>query len=198
MGHLLKNFLLKMIYGLAITVLIALFNSAHCARNSPPSTALRERTIDPFSTELMQEDGFKSAAAPECKGQLGWIYRNGFCYLFTSYHETFLKSEEECNKVGGYLADVLDNDENNWIKSVLNVINPKDGTDYWLGGLDADRNKGMYWMTGNPMNFHNFVDNQPDGQPYAHADFDLGFSWNAKDDANDKDNGFICKRPITG
>merc|ERR1739844_153150 len=86
----------------------------------------RERTIDPFSTELMQEDGFKSAAAPECKGQLGWVYRNGFCYLFTSYHETFLKSEEECNKVGGYLADVLDNDENNWIKSVLNVINPKD------------------------------------------------------------------------
>ena len=75
--------------------------------------------------------------------------------IFTfSYHETFLKSEEECNKVGGYLADVLDNDENNWIKSVLNVINPKDGTDYWLGGLDANRDgdrkdHGMYWMTGN-------------------------------------------------
>ena len=28
-------------------------------------------------------------------------------------------------KVGGYLADVLDGDENNFIKSVLNVINPK-------------------------------------------------------------------------
>ena len=70
-----------------------------------------------------------------------------------SYHETFLKAEEECNKVGGYLADVLDNDENNWIKSVLNVINPKDGTDYWLGGLDANRDgdkagHNMYWMTG--------------------------------------------------
>ena len=28
-------------------------------------------------------------------------------------------------QVGGYLADVLDGDENNFIKSVLNVINPK-------------------------------------------------------------------------
>merc|ERR1712086_1109400 len=160
MGHLLKNFLIKMIYGLAITVLIALFNSAHCARNSPPSTSLRQREIDPFSTELMQEDGFKSAAAPECKGQLGWVYRNGFCYMFTSYHETFLKAEEECNRDG-----------------------------------DKDHH-GMYWMTGNPMTFDDFIDEQPDGNPYAHMDFDQGFAWNAKDDANDKDNGFVCKRPL--
>ena len=79
-------------------------------------------------------------------------------FSLSSYHETFLKAEEECNKVGGYLADVLDNDENNWIKSVLNVINPKDGTDYWLGGLDANRDgdrkdHGMYWMTGNFLNY---------------------------------------------
>ena len=38
--------------------------------------------------------------------------------------------------------------ENNWIKSVLNVINPKDGTDYWLGGLDVAFNMCWYY-TGN-------------------------------------------------
>ena len=43
-SHLIKNFLVKMIYSLAIPVLIALFNSAHCARNSPPSTSLRQRS----------------------------------------------------------------------------------------------------------------------------------------------------------
>ena len=47
---------------------------------------------------------------------------------------------------------------------------------------------------GNPMVFNNFVENQPDGKPYAHMDFDLKFAWNAKDDANDQDNGFICKK----
>ena len=52
------------------------------------------REIDPFSTGLMQEDGFKSAAAPECKGQLGWVYRNGFCYMFSRYKaDVFFKKQ---------------------------------------------------------------------------------------------------------
>ena len=45
------------------------------------------------------------------------------------------------------------------------------------------------------MNFNDFVENQPDGNPYCHMNYDLDFKWDAKDDANDKDNGFICKRP---
>merc|ERR1711953_1312835 len=72
------------------------------------------------------EDGNMRGAAPECGG-LGWVYHNGHCYLFDSVHTPYLAAEEKCNEVGGYLADVLDGDENNFIKSVLNVINPKDG-----------------------------------------------------------------------
>ena len=94
------------------------------------------------------ENGEIKAAAPECKGQLGWVYNNGFCYMFTSYHADYLEAEESCNEVGGYLADILTEEENNWIKSVLNVINPKDGTDYFIGGLDHNGDKDMQWMTG--------------------------------------------------
>ena len=54
----------------------------------------------------------------------------------------------------------------------------------------------MEWITGNEMCFDNFAQNQPDGNPYSHLDYNLDFGWNAKDDANDQDNGFICKRPI--
>jgi len=154
------------------------------------------RQLDEFATGTMMEDGNMRAAAPECRGQLGWVYHNGFCYMFTSYHTPFLEAEEECNEVGGYLADVLTAAENDWIKSVLAVINPKDGTDYWLGGLDADKDKGMQWITGAAMEFKNFVKDQPDGTPYAHMNYDLQFQWDSKDDANDKDNGFICKRPV--
>ena len=93
-----------------------------------------------------------SAAAPQCTGSLGWVYNEGYCYMFTSYHVDYLKAEELCNQEGAYLADVLNQNENNFIKSVLNVVNPKDGTDYWLGGLDADRNNGLQWMTGNFKN----------------------------------------------
>ena len=31
----------------------------------------------------------------------------GHCYMFTSYHLDFLKAEEQCNQVEGYLADIL-------------------------------------------------------------------------------------------
>ena len=55
----------------------------------------------------MMENGEIKAAAPECKGQLGWVYHNGACYMFTSYHADYLEAEECCNEVGGYLADIL-------------------------------------------------------------------------------------------
>ena len=30
-----------------------------------------------------------------------------------------------------------------------------DGTDYWIGGLDANKDKQLQWMTGNFMNRKN-------------------------------------------
>ena len=73
----------------------------------------------------MLEDGQLRAAAPQCRFGPGWIYHNGHCYLFTSYHEDFLRSEEICNERDAFLADILTKEEGDWIKSVLLVINPK-------------------------------------------------------------------------
>ena len=52
--------------------------------------------------------------------------------MHCSYHESYLNAEERCNEHGAYLADVLDQAENDFIKVVLRAVNPKDGTDYWL------------------------------------------------------------------
>ena len=53
-------------------------------------------------------------------------------------------------KVGGYLADVLDADENNFIKSVLNVINPKVTTStntlLDVGIQDISYDVGRNWL----------------------------------------------------
>ena len=73
----------------------------------------------------MLEDGKLKAAAPECRYGPGWIYWNGHCYQFTSYHEDFLKAEEICNEQNAYLADIPTKEEGDWIKSVLLLINPK-------------------------------------------------------------------------
>ena len=109
----------------------------------------------------------------------------------------YLKSEELCNEQGAYLADILDQAESDFIKTVLNAVNPKDGTDYWLGAMDIDRNKQMQWVTGKEMTFTDWKnDKEPEGNPYLHMNFDDDFRWDTKDDGNDRDNGFICKKTI--
>ena len=104
-----------------------------------------------------------------------------------SYHESYLAAEERCNEHNAYLADVLDQAENDFIKSVLRAVNPKDGTDYWLGAMDIDRNKNIQWLSGKPMTFTNWKnDKEPEGNPWLHMNFDADFAWDTKDDANDK------------
>ena len=68
----------------------------------------------------------------------------------------------------------------------------------FIGGMDADRDKGLQWITGADMTFTDFRENEPSGNPYLHMHWlaDDGFVWDTKDDADDKDNGFICKKPV--
>ena len=56
--------------------------------------------------------------------------------------------------------------------------------------------KYRFFILGAPMTYKDFVQNQPDGNQYAHMNYDKQFRWDAKDDANDKDNGFVCKRAL--
>ena len=62
--------------------------------------------------------------------------------------------------------------------------------------MDIDRNRELQWLSGKPMTFKDFVKDQPNGQPYLHMNFDAQFKWDTKDDANDQDNGFICKKAV--
>merc|ERR1719410_3049086 len=163
-------------------LVLTLFMTGVAVSAKTPGMTPAPRFLDQFSTGYMMEDGVRAQAAPECKDGLGWVYYNGHCYMFTSYHVDYLKSEELCNEQGAYLADILDQAESDFIKSVLTAVNPKDGTDYWLGGLDADRDKGLQWITGQPMAFTDFKDDkEPAGNPYLHMNFDAQFKWDTKD-----------------
>ena len=50
------------------------------------------------------------------------------------------------------------------------------------------------YFVGEKMAYKNYKKDEPAGLPYLHMNFDSEFAWDTKDDANDKDNGFICKR----
>ena len=96
----------------------------------------------------MVEEGVRVASEPECRFGLGWIYHAGNCYIVTSYHETFDNAQAACESAGAYLADILSEDEETFLKGVLNAVNPKDGTDYFLGGTDLDADGNMLWLSG--------------------------------------------------
>ena len=46
--------------------------------------------------------------------------------------------------------------------SIIYVLRPtpytQDGTDYWLGGMDIDRNKGLQWLSGGGAKYTVLVD----------------------------------------
>ena len=153
--------------------------------------AYRPRVVDPLSRDLMLEEGRLVPAAPMC--QDAWFYSNGSCYWFSSTRKDFQPAMDSCAEKGAYLADILTSQENSFIKSVLMVINPKDGTDYWAG---AQRGDGFQWNTGAPMDFTDFYPGANTGKPYLHLNYDQDFSWDTKNDRNDRDNRYICKKSV--
>ena len=154
-------------------------------------SSYRPRVVDPLSHSLMLEEGRMVPAAPMC--QDNWLYHNASCYWFSSTRKDFQPAMDSCAEKGAYLTDILSIEENTFIKSVLMVINPKDGTDYWAG---AQREGGFHWNTGAPMLFTDFYQGANKGKPYLHLNYDNDFAWDTKNDRNDRDNRYICKKSL--
>ena len=75
---------------------------------------------------------------------------------------------------------------------MLMVVNPKDGTDYWAGGLA----KELRWISGAPVVFTDFYPGANKGHKYIHMNFDANFAWDTKWDMKDRDNRYICKKSL--
>ena len=72
------------------------------------------------------------------------------------------------------------------------MINPRDGTDYWAG---AQTSSGL-WGTGAEMGFTDFYPGSNINKPLLHMNYDQDFSWDTKNDKNDKDNRYICEKSV--
>merc|ERR1712047_234169 len=118
------------------------------------------------SNELMLEDGVLVPANPSCED--GWYYHNSSCYWFSTTRMDFHPAMESCAEKGAYLTDILSQEENTFLKDMLMVVNPKDGTDYWAGGMA----KIHQWVSGANMNFN------------------ANFAWDTKWDMKDRDNRY--------
>ena len=157
------------------------------------SSGYRPRQIDPLATSVMLEEGRLVPANPECPES--WHYHNASCYWFSSTRLDWQPAMDSCEGKGAYLTDIITKEENMFIKDILMVINPRDGTDYWAGAADTWDGE-LRWSTGAPMDFLDFYQGANTGKPFLHMNFDKDFAWDTKNDKNDRDNRYICKKSV--
>ena len=91
-------------------------------------------------------------------------------------------------------ADITDVDTMECLRfNMNNQYTPGNGYDghYWAGGYRGG--DGEYrWDSGAPFTYNDFVDNRGD-DPYVHLTPGNNYSWNTKNDQNDRNNGCLCK-----
>lgn len=84
---------------------------------------------------------------------------NGHTYQFFDISMTWKEAKEYCEKLGGHLATITTEEEQNCI-SQNNYGANKDF--YWLGGTDETVEGNWKWITGEEWNYTNWCEGSPD------------------------------------
>ena len=89
-------------------------------------------------------------------------------------------------------AHIVDSDEmecvRTWMMKEIVTPNP---CHYWLGG-SRDEYGRYQWTSGHPMTYTDFVEN-PGNDLFIHLTPPNGYSWNTKNNQNDRNNGCLCR-----
>ena len=131
---------------------------------------------------------------------------NGHAYTVFDCSMSWKEAKGYCEGLGGHLVTVENDEENNFLISILGEKNY-----YWIG-MKLDSNGECYWITGEEIKYNRFFDNEPDNylenQGYCfmyglrRKDYEWvvgdwgdaeedGVSWDGDPFWND--NGFICE-----
>merc|ERR1711963_730422 len=125
------------------------------------------------------------------------------CYSLVRHHETWGAAQAYCRAVGAYLAEVSNQQENDFIKAMVTATADKEPL--WLGGTDLfsegnwvwARNLEVFdyddWNTGEPNNAGHSADlSDPDEGCLEMLNGNAGHRWN--DQACDVKKYFVCER----
>ncbi|KAM9366988.1 polycystin-1-like protein 2 [Symphorus nematophorus] len=126
-------------------------------------------------------------------------YQEGFdgsCYEFVALQRPFLSAQGWCERGGGHLAFILNDETQQFLQRHL-----EPGKDWWLGlapaapnlTLDSAATEGsLAWLDGSDVSYSNWV-NMPDAQAACgHILRHSGFQWEATGNCSQELN-FICQ-----
>ena len=88
-----------------------------------------------------------------CPG--GWILWNGNCYKQNQDPLNWKDAEKKCTEIGGRLASVHSDEENNFIFQTSN------NAVTWLGGNDMSAEGSWIWSDGSSRRYTNWNSGQP-------------------------------------
>ena len=96
----------------------------------------------------------------------GWIYNpdNGHSYKRIDTSMTWSDAKIYAENLGGYLATITSQDENDFVWDNLGASGP----DFiWLGGTDEVTEGTWQWVTGEAWVYENWGPGQPDDGGYG-------------------------------
>lgn len=103
---------------------------------------------------------------------------NGHSYALLT-HSSWTDAESEAISLGGHLATINDEAEQNWL---LSIFSPNRDRHLWIGLNDVDQEGLFVWANGDPFIFSNFPPGEPNNfggiEDYTYIDVAHGDAWN--------------------
>jgi hypothetical protein len=130
---------------------------------------------------------------------------NNHTYKRFDTAKTWTQAKNACANLGGHLATVTSQTENDWIWNKFGASAPAVGVNkgFWLGGTDAAVEGQWIWITGESWNYSNWAAGEPNnygsGQNYSVMwdsayNNGLASSWDDEGLASDKSGiAYLCE-----
>ncbi|XP_033758834.1 perlucin-like protein [Pecten maximus] len=135
--------------------------------------------------------------ASNCRS--GWTTYNDSCYLFVnSESDDWTEAHYHCNILHGYLADVLDEDENKFLKTQL--LTRHESGCFYISATDVELEGHWVWPnTDSPVDYTDWAPTEPQnfgtGENCVCLYSNAKFQW--ADVSCDRALSFICKMRLT-
>lgn len=120
-----------------------------------------------------------------------WQTYKTYCYKYFGVSKTWMDAEVACQSYGGHLASIADQQENDFIVSLIIHYH------VWIGFNDRDNENSFIWMDGSTSQWTNWGEGEPNnaGTRGEHCTEIRGRQspkWN--DNRCSITNKYVCKR----
>nr|XP_023646474.1 polycystic kidney disease protein 1-like 2 [Paramormyrops kingsleyae] len=141
----------------------------------------------------------RSGAEEQGGGPLCPEYQKSFdasCYEFVSLQRSFLSAQGWCERGGGHLAFILNDEIQQFLQRHL-----KPEQDWWLGLAPARQNltleltvaeDSLSWLDGSDVSYANWAEEPLPGASCAHVRRHSAFQWEATDNCS-QEFYFVCE-----